>query len=33
MPVGQGHFVFARPNLWSGPLDSYLSSLGMAVKN
>ena len=27
MPVGQGHFVIGRPNLWSGPLDSYLSSL------
>jgi hypothetical protein len=27
MPAGQGHFVVARPNLWSGPIDSYLSSL------
>jgi dienelactone hydrolase len=27
MPAGQGHFVIGRPNLWSGPLDSYLSSL------
>ncbi|WP_063800191.1 alpha/beta hydrolase family protein [Bradyrhizobium retamae] len=25
--AGQGHFVFRRPNLWSGPLDSYLKSL------
>jgi dienelactone hydrolase len=27
MPPGQGHFVIARPNLWSGPVDSYLKSL------
>jgi dienelactone hydrolase len=27
MPPGQGHFVVGRPNLWSGPLDSYLKSL------
>jgi hypothetical protein len=27
MPVGQGHFVMGRPNLWSGALDTYLSSL------
>ncbi|MEH2503180.1 hypothetical protein V1290_001991 [Bradyrhizobium sp. AZCC 1578] len=33
MPVGQGHFVVGRPNLWSAPLDSYLSSLGTAAKN
>jgi dienelactone hydrolase len=26
-PAGQGHFVFRRPNLWSGPVDSYLKSL------
>jgi dienelactone hydrolase len=30
MPVGQGHFVMGRPNLWSGPLDSYLGSLAAA---
>jgi len=30
MPAGQGHFVIGRPNLWSGPLDSYLSSLAAA---
>ena len=33
MPFGQGHSVIGRPNLWSGPLDSYLSSLGSAVKD
>jgi len=27
-PIGQGHFILGRPNLWSGPLDSYLKSLG-----
>ena len=27
MPVGQGHFVMGRPKLWSGALDTYLSSL------
>ena len=27
MPPGQGHSLIGRPNLWSGPLDSYLSSL------
>jgi hypothetical protein len=30
MPVGQGHFVMGRPNLWSGPLDGYVSSLAAA---
>ena len=30
MPVGQGHFVAGRPKLWSGPVDSYLSSLAAA---
>jgi dienelactone hydrolase len=30
MPVGQGHSLIGRPNLWSGPLDSYLSSLAAA---
>lgn len=30
MPVGQGHFVMGRPELWSGPLDSYLNSLAAA---
>jgi pimeloyl-ACP methyl ester carboxylesterase len=30
MPVGQGHFVMGRPKLWSGALDTYLSSLAAA---
>ena len=30
MPEGQGHFVIGRPDLWSGPLDSYLKSLAAA---
>jgi dienelactone hydrolase len=33
MPAGQGHSVVGRPNLWSGPLDSYLSSLAATEKN
>jgi dienelactone hydrolase len=33
MPVGQGHSVITRPNLWSGPIDSYLSSLPAPEKN
>jgi dienelactone hydrolase len=33
MPLGQGHYVIARPNLWTGPLDSYLSSLPASDKN
>jgi dienelactone hydrolase len=33
MPVGQGHSVIRRPDLWSGPIDSYLSSLAGAEKN
>ena len=33
MPVGQGHSVVGRPNLWSGPLDTYLSSLAATEKN
>jgi dienelactone hydrolase len=32
MPVGQGHFVIGRPTLWSGPLDSYFSSLAATEK-
>jgi dienelactone hydrolase len=27
LPVGQGHSVIRRPNLWSGPIESYLNSL------
>jgi pimeloyl-ACP methyl ester carboxylesterase len=30
MPAGQGHSLIGRPNLWSGSLDSYLSSLAAA---
>ena len=26
-PTGQGHSILGRPNLWSGPVDSYLKSL------
>jgi dienelactone hydrolase len=26
-PAGQGHFIFRRPDLWSGPVDSYLRSI------
>jgi dienelactone hydrolase len=26
-PAGHGHFILGRPNLWSGPIDSYLKSL------
>ncbi|HEY9456178.1 MAG TPA: alpha/beta hydrolase [Bradyrhizobium sp.] len=33
MPVGLGHTLVGRPNLWSGPLDSYLSLLTAAEKN
>ena len=33
MPVYQGHFVVTRPDLWSGPIDSYLRSLAAAEKN
>lgn len=25
--AGQGHFILGRPNLWPGPIDSYLKSL------
>jgi dienelactone hydrolase len=32
MPPRQGHFVIPHPNLWSGPLDSYLSSLAAGGK-
>ncbi|QWG12663.1 alpha/beta hydrolase [Bradyrhizobium sediminis] len=30
MPLGQGHTLVGHPNLWSGPLHSYLSSLAAA---
>jgi dienelactone hydrolase len=30
MPVNQGHSLAGYPNLWSGALDSYLSSLAAA---
>jgi len=33
VPVGQGHFVMGRPDLWSGPLDSYLNSLAATENN
>jgi dienelactone hydrolase len=33
MPVGQGHALAGRPDLWSGPLDSYLNSLHAAAKD
>ncbi|UPJ51138.1 alpha/beta hydrolase [Bradyrhizobium sp. 200] len=33
MPPGQGHSLIGRPNLWSGPLDSYLSSLAATGKD
>ena len=28
LPSGQGHGVIRRANLWSGPIESYLNSLG-----
>jgi hypothetical protein len=33
MPVGQGHALIRRPKLWSGALDSYLSSLAAAANH
>jgi dienelactone hydrolase len=30
MPARQGHSVISRPELWSGPIDSYLRSLAAA---
>ena len=30
MPPGLGHSLIGRPSLWSGSLDSYLSSLAAA---
>jgi len=33
MPPGQGHSLIGRPSLWSGPRDSYLSSLAAAEKH
>ena len=33
MPPGQGHSLIGRLNLWSGPLDSYLSSLAAVGKD
>jgi len=33
MPPGQGHFVAGRPNLWSGPIDSYLRLLAAAGRD
>jgi len=33
MPVGQGHSLAGRPNLWSGPVDSYLRSLAAAEEH
>jgi len=33
MPVGQGHSLIRRPKLWSGALDSYLSSLAAAANH
>lgn len=31
-PAGQGHFVYRRPNLWSGPVDGNLKSLATAAQ-
>ena len=33
MPPRHGHFVVGRPDLWSGPIDSYLNSLAAAGKH
>lgn len=33
MPIGLGHTLVGRQNLWSGPVDSYLSSLTAAEKD
>ena len=33
MPPGKGHFVLNNPDLWSGPIDRYLKSLGPEEKH
>lgn len=33
LPAGQGHSVYLHPDLWSAPIDSYLSSLAAAGKS
>jgi dienelactone hydrolase len=33
MPPGRGHFVLNHPDLWSGPIDRYLKSLGTEEKH
>ena len=31
-PVGQGHGLIGRPQLWSAPIDAYLNSLAAGVR-